>query len=320
MAVRLSRQPGLFTLMLAEPRWLDPAEAALPLSLALGVTRSDAVRACRLQRGILFEGLTQEQAEAGAAALKEAGVAAAVAPDTEFPLLPKAAEVSLVRITPEAFETPSLVGAGMPRIWPWGDLALMSAGVVLNERGETERLSGGLEPNLLSEQDVRLAQARRRLERVRSRVFPLAQTLQQPEPEAATVIAAAKKRKSPPRRRGLRLASSRDKSAHPEPPPRGEFEGVEILLDLVFIRPFERLRLTTNSRITELPRSALPAKMLHHWVKAMAAHADAATLPGATIAFASGADSGEYVFDNLAQFDDYCRWAYARRLAQLGQG
>ncbi|MCC6573680.1 MAG: hypothetical protein IT462_07805 [Planctomycetes bacterium] len=316
MSVRLSRKTGLFALILDEPRWLDPAEVAQPLSLAVKITRGDAVRACRLQRGILFEGLMREQADAGQRVLKDLGVNATVAPDSEFPALPKAAEVSLAKVTAEAFETPSLMGAGMPRIWPWGDLALVAAGIVLNARGEAERVSGGMEPDLLAEQDVRQAQARRRLEKVKARTFPLAEMIKQSEPEVAAVLASAHRRKVATKKRGLRITTAREKNMlQVEAAPKGEFEGVEILVDLVFTKPFERLRLSTNSRLMGIARSTLPAKNLYAWVRAIAEFANAATLPGATLAVSAGADSGEYLFDDAAQFDDYCRWAYSRRLA-----
>jgi hypothetical protein len=39
-----------------------------------------------------------------------------------------------------------------------------------------------------------------------------------------------------------------------------------------------------------------------------------ASQPGATLALIEGADSGEYLFEDLNQFDMYSRWVYYKRV------
>ena len=89
MAVRLSRLQGRYSLLLKREAWLDPHLLAPELSEALSLSRPDAIRACRLQRGIVIQGAEQAAAEAACAVLTGAGVAALVLPDAEVPLLPK---------------------------------------------------------------------------------------------------------------------------------------------------------------------------------------------------------------------------------------
>jgi hypothetical protein len=303
MAVRLSREAGRFCVLLSAAAWLDPALVAPELSRALKLPRSDTVRACRLQRGILFEGAEQAAAEAAVKVLGDFGVEALCVPDAELPLLPKAVQVSLSQVTPGGFATPSIAGAGLPKLWKWDDLAMLAGGILMDPAVQTAGLIDKIEEAGFSDATDRQSMAARQLEKARSRVFPLANEIARGGQAVGEALEAALAGKSP----GV----------------QSEVEGfgkVGTVLDLVFTRPFERLRITGNSRITGLEHSASRARNLHLAVKEIAACAGAATQPGATLALAHGADSGEYLFEDLTQFDSYCRWVYFWRLRRRAGG
>ncbi|CAG1769558.1 hypothetical protein BAC2_00413 [uncultured bacterium] len=294
MAVKLSRKSGQFTLLLAEVKWLDISGLAPKLASALRVTKSDAVRALRLQRGILLEGLSEEQALAAQSALQAEGVQTRVTPDAEVPALSKPLEVSLIRVGDHDFETPSVVGAGLPQLWPWENLALACGGIILDGAVQAEKLSVALEQGLHEEADVRKAHAQRQLEKARERVFPLSAEIRRPEPELADALTAAARAK----------AGRKEKQAI-----EGEFGSVQTVLDLVFTKPLERLRVTAKTRVQDLPRSVHPAKQLHIIAAAIAPHAGKRASKSLTD-LAASADSGSYLFEDLMQFDDYCRWCF----------
>jgi hypothetical protein len=92
------------------------------------------------------------------------------------------------------------------------------------------------------------------------------------------------------------------------------FGSVSTVIDVLFTRPLERLRFTGTSRITSIRRSSSHARDLHVAIAELARGATQATLPGATLALAHGADSGDYVFEDIQQFEAHCRWAYLWRL------
>lgn len=302
MAVRLSREAGRWTVLLARTAWLDPALLAPEISAAMKLPRSDAVRACRYQRGILFEGATEQAAQAVVAALKLREVEAQAVPDAEVPLLPKPVQVSLVAVEPAGLATPSLQGAGMPQLWDWNHLALVCAGILLDPAQQAAGIVDKMDKAALEEADDRNALARRALERARTRVFPLAEELRRGEVEVGEALQAALT--------GAKLQA---------PEAAGGFGRIGTVVDVIFNRPMERLRLTEKSRVQGIQRSMAPARNLHATVKALEAQADSATLSGTTIALAAGADSGEYLFEDAGQFDDYCRWAYYWKLKRQGE-
>jgi hypothetical protein len=295
MAVRISREPGRFSVVLAKVGWLDPLQFAPGIASALGVPRPDATRICRLQRGILFEGALHEQANAVADMLNTQGVAATVAPDAELPLIPKPVQVSIASLDEQGFATPSMSGAGMPRLWPWEDLALVCGGILIGPEAQAAALVDKVDQQVLEEADDRRSFAARALEKAKTRVFPLRQEIERPEKEVADALQSA-------------LAGKGS-----EPEVQG-FGRVSTVLDLVFTRPYERLRLAGSSRVTSLRRSSSSARDLHAAVVEIVRRATSATVPGATLALVHGADSGDYVFEDLNQFDSHCRWAYYWRL------
>jgi len=297
MAVRLSREPGRFTIVLERTAWLDPVLLAPLIATRMKLARADAVRVCRLQRGILIEGAERVAAEDLCVRLGEQGHAAAVVPDAEFPVLPRPINVSMAAITPEGLATLSIQGAGLPPVWQWGNLALVAAGIILDPALHAAALADKLDEVALEEAQDRQALARAAIERAHTRVFPLAEELQRGEPEVAHAVEAA-----------MRGGRSGPHEA------LGGFGYIATAIDIVFTRPFERLRLTDQGRIQGLLRSAYTARNLYATVKEFEARADAAMLSGTTLAVVAGADSGEYLFEDLAQFDDYCRWAYFWRL------
>src|SRR5690606_3703163 len=132
MAVKLSREPGHFSLLLQRAGWLDPALIAPELARVLKLPRSDAVRACRLQRGILFEGATHETAELAVNMLSSFGIQAVAVRDDKVPILPRPVNVSLAQVEEAGFATPSVSGTGLPKLWPWPDLVLVSAGILID--------------------------------------------------------------------------------------------------------------------------------------------------------------------------------------------
>lgn len=297
MAVRLSREAGRFSVLLEKSSWLDPALVAPELARVLKLPRSDTVRACRLQRGILFEGVEQEPAEDAVRALADYEVAALAVPDTDVPLLPKPVHVSLSQVTDEGFGTPSITGAGMPKLWKWDNLAMLAGGVIMDPDALAAGLLDKIEGEGFTDPEDRQSMAARQLEKARSRVFPLADEIKRGGKEVGEALEAALSGRVTPQ--------------------ESEVEGfghVQTLLDLLFTKPFERLRITSKGRISGLEHSTSAARNLHLAVKEVAAKAGRATQPGSTLALAHGADSGEYLFEDMGQFDDYCRWVYYWRL------
>jgi len=302
MAVRLSRDPDRFSVLLTRTAWLDPALLAPEMSAAMKLPRSDTVRACRYQRGILFEGATQESAKAVVEVLKQHDVEALAVPDIEVPLLPKPVHVSLSAIDASGLGTPSLQGAGMPQLWDWNNLALICAGITLDPAQQAAGIVDKMEKSALEEADDRAAMAQRALERARTRVFPLADEIKRSEPEVGEALQAALT--------GTKLQA---------PEALGGFGKIGMVVDVIFNKPLERLRLTEKSRVHGVARSSSVGRALHGVVKALEAQADTGTLSGTTIALAAGADSGEYLFEDAGQFDDYCRWAYFWKLKRQGE-
>ncbi|MBV6516653.1 MAG: hypothetical protein HPKKFMNG_02340 [Planctomycetes bacterium] len=302
MAVKLSREPGLFSVLLDKPAAPDVGLLAPLLAQRVSITRSDAVRALRQQRGIILEGLSAERAEAARELLSGEGMEPRVVADAVVPAQSKALEIALARLDEHCFETPSLQGAGLPQLWPWEHLVVAVGGLIIDARAQAERLTSGLENGLIHEAEVRKAQAQRMLEKSRLRVFPLSTELGRDEPQLAEALASAQR---------ARLARAKGEKPA-EPALEGEFGRISTRLDLFFTRPFERLRVTEKSHVQELQRSALPAKQLHTLAATLAQKVPAEKLAPSTWMLAAGSDSGEYLFDDGPQFDDYCRWCLWR--------
>jgi hypothetical protein len=297
MAVRLSREAGRFSLLLKGAAWLDPALVAPELARALKLPRSDTVRACRLQRGILIEGAEQARAEDAVKALAEFGVHALAVPDDDVPILPKPVHISLSQVQAEGLATPSVTGAGMPKLWKWEDLALLAGGILIDPQAQSAGLFDKLEESEMADAQDRQAVAARQLERARSRVFPLVAQIARTGGEVGEALEAALK----------------GRSTTLEHEVEG-FGKIGTLIDLVFTKPFERLRITGKARVQGIEHSTNRARTLHLTLKEIAPHASNATQPGATLALVHGADSGDYVFEDAPQFDMYCRWVYYWRL------
>lgn len=297
MAVTLSRKAGHFTIVLPEVRWLDVSGVAPRLAAALRVTKSDAARMLRQQKGILAQGVGEEAAHAAVSTLQEAQVPARAVRDDEVPALPKALEIALIRIGEHDFETPSVVGAGLPQIWPWDSLLLACGGIIVDSTIQIGKLTSTLEGMTSDEADVRKAHARRQLERARERVFPLGSEVRKAEPELGETLSASARAKS---------------GSKAKPEPADEFDNVKTVIDLLFSKPLERLRITAKTRVQDLPRSVHPAKQLHIIAAALQPHLGNRGC-NALAALAAGTDSGSYLFEDLVQFDDYCRWCFMHR-------
>ncbi len=295
MTVRLSREPGRFSVVLHDAAWVDAEQFAAPLASALSLPRSDTVRMCRLQRGILLEGATQEQAQAAADVLAGGGVQATAVADEAMPLLPKAVHVAIVSLEPAGFMTPSLQGAGMPQIWSWDDLRLVCAGILVGPQAQASSLVDKVAETSMDDPQDRRSMAARALEKARMRVFPLRGEITEPEPEPALALGEA----------------LRGSGASREVP---GFGVIGTVIDMVFTDPFERLRVTEKSRATSLQRSSSRARDAHMAVAEIARVAPRATLPQAAGLFARGVDAGDYVFDDMSQFEAHCRWAWFRHL------
>jgi hypothetical protein len=298
MVVRLSRGQGCFSVVLREPVWLEPALFAPDFARILRIPRSDSVRICRLQRGILFEGAQQTQALTITELLASHGITAVAVPDEELPLLPKPLRAAVAAIEDDGLATPSIVGAGMPQLWRWEDLALLCAGILVGKEAQAAALLDTIGEAALAEHEDRRSVAARSLERARQRVFPLRDEIARPEPQVADALKAA-------------LAGT----SLPDQPVPG-FGMVSTVMDLVFTRPLERIRIDNTSRLLGMSRSSSRARDLHLATAAMARVATRAKLPGAAIALAHGADAGDYVFEDMPQFEAHCRWAYFWRLRQ----
>lgn len=302
MAVKLSREAGGFSVLLKETAWLDPALMAPELASALKLPRSDTVRACRLQRGILFEGASGGQARACVDALEGFEVEAISVPDDEVPLLPKPVNVSLARIEDAGLATPSIKGAGMPSLWAWENLALVAGAILMDPDVQTPGLLDKIDDSGFAAPSDRQNMAARQLDKARKRVFPLRAEIDGGRQNMGDALEAALARKG-----GV---GDREVEG---------FGKVDTAIDFVFVKPFDRLRITGAGRIAGLERTPSRARNLHVALKDITARAHAATQPGATLALAHGADSGEYVFEDLAQFDHYCRWAYFWRLQRQNE-
>jgi hypothetical protein len=299
MAVRLSREPGRYSVVLRKPVWVDPALFGGSIAKALSVPRSDAVRMCRLQRGILFEGALQEQAEAVASMLTAEGIESVAVADDGLPLMPKPVHVSLISVDEDGLATPTVVGAGMPKLWRWENLALACGGILIGPDAQSASLVDKVEQDALEEAEDRRSLAGRALEKARDRVFPLREEIDRPEAEVGDAVQAALAGRS---------GAGRDVAG---------FGRIDTVADLVFTKPYERLRITGASRATNLPRSTTRARDLHVMAAEFTKRAPGATVPGAMLALAHGTDSGEYVFEDLSQFDAHCRWAYYWRLRRM---
>jgi hypothetical protein len=282
--------------LLKEAAWIDPALVAPELARALKSPRSDAVRACRLQRGILVEGAAEDLAENAVSVLKDFGVSALAVPDSDVPILPKPVHVSLAHVQLDGFATPSVTGAGLPKLWPWEDLALLAGGILMDPQAQSAGLFDKIEDAAVADAQDRQAVAARQLERARNRVFPLAAEVQRVG-EVGEALEAA-------------LSGKSTAIEH-------EVEGfgkIGTVLDLVFTKPFERLRITGKARVTGIEHSSSRARNLHLAMAEIAPNAGAASQPAATQALIRGDDSGEYLFEDLGQFDMYCRWVYYWKL------
>lgn len=301
MAVRLSREPGFFSVLLARGAWLDPALLAPEISAAMKLPRGDSVRACRYQRGILFEGAARQAADALVDTLKLHAIEALAVPDDQVPILPRPVQVSLASIGADGLHTPSLQGAGMPQVWDWNNLALVCSGILLDPAQQAAGIVDKMDKAALEEADDRALLAQRALERARTRVFPLAEELRRGDPEVAEALQAA-------------LTGARPQ----QPEALGGYGRIGTVVDIVFGRPLERLRLTEKSRVQGLARTGSVARNLHTLLRALVEQSDNASLSGTTIALAAGADSGDYLFEDAGQFDDYCRWAYYWKLKRQG--
>lgn len=288
-------------MLLARGAWLDPALLAPEISAAMKPPRGDSVRACRYQRGILFEGAARQAADALVDTLKLHAIEALAVPDDQVPILPRPVQVSLASIGADGLHTPSLQGAGMPQVWDWNNLALVCSGILLDPAQQAAGIVDKMDKAALEEADDRALLAQRALERARTRVFPLAEELRRGDPEVAEALQAA-------------LAGARLQ----QPEALGGYGRIGTVVDIVFGRPLERLRLTEKSRVQGLARTGSVARNLHTLLKALVEQSDNASLSGTTIALAAGADSGDYLFEDAGQFDDYCRWAYYWKLKRQG--
>lgn len=288
-------------MLLYETGWLDPALIAPELARVMKLPRSDMVRACRLQRGIVFEGAERHKADEAVQVLASFGVQALSVPDDEVPIMPRPVLVSLSHIEKAGFATPSISGAGLPKLWEWTHLAQFAAGILIDPNALTPGLFETVDDGF-SEVEDRQTVAARQLERARSRVFPLADEISNAGKEVGAALEAA-------------LSG---KPANVETEVEG-FGKVGTVIDLMFTRPFERLRVTGSGRVTGIEHTGSRARNLYQAVTQIAAYAPDATQPGATIALAHGADSGEYVFEDLGQFDSYSRWAYFWRLKRASE-
>jgi hypothetical protein len=288
--------------VLARTEWLDPGLLAPDIAAALRVPRGDAVRVCRYQRGILVEGASQDAAESLVALLRTRQVEALALPDAQLPVLPRAVNVSLATIDGTGFGTPSVQGAGFPNLWDWNHLALVCAGILLDPAQQAAGIVDRMDKAALEEANDRAALAQHALDRARTRVFPLGKEIARGEADIG---------------QALQVALTGGKPQAPQA--LDGFGHIGTVVDVIFQRPMERLRLTERSRVQGLARGPSLARILHLTVKALSAQADSAGLSGTTIALAAGADSGEYLFEDLGQFDDYCRWAYFWKLKRQGE-
>lgn len=302
MTVRLSREPGRFSVLLKEVAWLDPSLIAPELSKALGLPRSDTIRACRVQRGVLFEGATRQQADATVATLKTFDIASKAISDSDVPLLPRPANVSLSRIEDDGLATPSLRGAGLPQTWDWNRLAMVVGGILIDPDMQTPGLFDRVDDESVSELADRQSMASRQLDKARGRVFPMKQEIENHKRNVGEALEAA-------------LAG---KGASGNYVVEG-FGKIDTVLDFVFLTPFDRLRITGRGRIAGLEHSPSKARNLHVALKRISPLAPGATQPGGTLALVHGADSGDYVFEDIVQFDAYCRWVYHGRLKLLNE-
>ncbi|NUQ35030.1 MAG: hypothetical protein HUU29_08825 [Planctomycetaceae bacterium] len=121
-----------FIVVLDEQRRLDPAVVA-PLLVKAGLSRADALRAIRRQRGILLSKIEESVATNAANELTIHGIDVVAMPDEEFSQLPR--PVFLTRIEPcdDGLSLPTMEALGKQGLIPWDDISLVVAGLIPRE-------------------------------------------------------------------------------------------------------------------------------------------------------------------------------------------
>ncbi|MHC4840927.1 MAG: hypothetical protein ACYTDT_08240 [Planctomycetota bacterium] len=296
MPIVISREEGLFSVLLEKQQWLEPSEFAPLFSSALSLPRTDGMRACRLQRGILFQGVSQDAADSLSKNMADLGAKVEVVADADVPQLPRPIDVALCTIGAEGLVTPSIRGAGMPDVWLWKNLRMMTAGITLDPAQQAAGFVDSIDHELIAEAEDRVSLAKGQLEKAATRVFPLKEELARSDANVADALRAV-------------LA----KDATPEDPEHG-FGHVTIALDMFFTDPLDRLRIHTETRIQNHVRLPSPIKNLHAALADIADYVDQSVLTASSKTLIASEDSRDYLFEDLRQFEEYQRWAFYQQL------
>lgn len=292
MPIVLSREDGLFSLLLNQQQWISPAEFAPLFVSSLSLPRADAMRACRLQRGILFQGLTRDAADALSENMAELNVKTSVVADSDMPQLPRPIDVALANIELEGLRTPSIKGAGLPELWQFSNLRSISAAIIIDPVQQAAGLVDSIDSELMAEAEDRALLAQGQVEKARNRVFPLSEELQRGDVNVA---------------QALRAVLTKD--VEPADPEHG-FGRIQIVLDLFFQDPLDRLRITGKTRIQNHIRTASIVNNLHAALKDITENAPSVTLSESSVSLLKGEDSSDYLFEDLRQFEEYQRWTF----------
>lgn len=298
MPIVLSREEGLFSLLLNAQQWLSPVEFAPLFSSSLSLPRTDGMRACRLQRGILFQGLTRDAADSLSENMAELSAKTIVVADADVPQLPRPINVALCVVEAEGLRTPSIRGAGMPEVWLWKDLKLVTAGMILDPAHQASGFVDTINHELIAEAEDRASLAKGQLAKAENRVFPLTEELGRGDVNVADA---------------LRAVLTKDVATGE---PEHGFGHVTTALDLFFTAPLERIRITQKTRIQNHARTASPVKNLHAVLKDISEYSVAAYFTGASQAIIDSKDASDYLFEDLRQFEEYQRWAFYWQLQQ----
>lgn len=306
----LSPSEGRFLIALRERGFVHP-DRILPAVAAAGMPYAEATRASRRQRGILFRRLRHSQATAIAEELLRQGVGVSLESEGLFPDFSRTVMLGALRIDDLGITAPALVALGQPGFLAWDDVALVTLGVY---EGDNAHSLSSVEPAILSgatTHEDHHVMGKQTFETLTRREFDLG-TYLDTHPEDA-VNYRRKSAEAQKKRRGLKIFSSRPKTAGSEPvePRRFSIGNPELEARLLVSdgNVAWQLSLHTGTMTIDGERPA------GHWMRPLHAAAEyamrsarRATITPEVKALVERADHAAYIVEDWDSFADGARW------------